>query len=192
MGWYHSKQLLDGEIVGAHLGAVVEPWFLGGGADSEQAADFRRFRQDAEQNHGVTFVRTVEELLAATGPRVALIAARAEDFPPLFHAALAAGVDHIYLEKPGAPDVASMEAMVVAAERAGVPVSMGFNKNVAKYTEAARDYERAHPGSSTTFLHNNPYTEATLDECFERNSNGPCTCLRLPRSRCVVVRFQQF
>eukprot|EP01050_Picozoa_sp_SAG11_P018170 SAG11_NODE_2705_length_3073_cov_2.609953_2_plen_96_part_00 len=49
---------------------------------------------------------------------------------------------------------------------------MGFNKNVSKYISIARDFAAAHPGSHTTFIHNNDYTEETLDECFERNSNG--------------------
>ena len=33
MGWYHAKQILDGEVPSAKLTDVVEPWFLGGGAD---------------------------------------------------------------------------------------------------------------------------------------------------------------
>lgn len=34
MGWYHAKQLLDGDVSSAHLTTVIEPWFLGQGADS--------------------------------------------------------------------------------------------------------------------------------------------------------------
>jgi hypothetical protein len=34
MGWYHAKQLLDGDVPSAHLTTVVEPWFLGQGAES--------------------------------------------------------------------------------------------------------------------------------------------------------------
>jgi len=34
MGWYHAKQLLDGDVPSARLTTVVEPWFLGQGADS--------------------------------------------------------------------------------------------------------------------------------------------------------------
>eukprot|EP01048_Picozoa_sp_COSAG05_P000983 COSAG05_NODE_31_length_28416_cov_170.150652_6_plen_64_part_00 len=50
------------------------------------------------------------------GPDVALIAARAPDCPALFEASIAKGCSHIYLEKPGAPDVAAMQAMVDLAE----------------------------------------------------------------------------
>lgn len=93
--------------------------FLGGGAEGEQAEGFKAFRAEAEASAGVAFCRTVEELpekLADAPPRVALIAARAVDFPALFHAALAKGFDHIYLEKPGAPDVPSMQKMAAAAK----------------------------------------------------------------------------
>ena len=44
--------------------------------------------------------------------------------------------------------------------------------NVAKYMAAARAFEASHLGSETTLIHNNAYTADTLDECFERNSNG--------------------
>ena len=123
MGWYHATQLLAGEVSGARLTAVVEPWFLGDGAAGEHGPAFAAFRAEAEQAHGVSFFRTVEELQPRAGPRVKLIAARADDFPPLFHAALAQGFDHIYLEKPGAPDVRTMEAMAAAAAKYSMAVS---------------------------------------------------------------------
>lgn len=63
---------------------------------------------------------------------MALIAGRAADCPALFEAALGAGVSHIFLEKPGAPSVEAMEGMARQAQSAGIPVSMGYNKNVAK------------------------------------------------------------
>ena len=40
MGWYHAKQILDGEVPSAKLTDVVEPWFLGGGADGPGGAEF--------------------------------------------------------------------------------------------------------------------------------------------------------
>ena len=94
VGWYHSTQLLAGEVAGARLAAVVEPWFMGEGADAEHSSEWTAFRVAAEASDGVSFVRTVEELPAASGPRVALIAARAADFPALFHAALDKVFDH--------------------------------------------------------------------------------------------------
>jgi predicted dehydrogenase len=173
MGWYHSMQLLRGEVRGAHLAAIVEPWFLGDGSTAEYSADFAAFKEVAERQ-GVSFFQRVEELppQSAQTRRVALIASRAADFPPLFQATVARGFDHIYLEKPGAPDVASMQKMVALAVEKQVPVSMGFNKNVAKYVRELRDFEVAHPDGRTTFVHNNDYTDDTLDECFVRNSIG--------------------
>ena len=172
MGWYHSTQLLAGEVPRARLGAVVEPWFMGEGSGAEHADSFATFRSEAEAEHGVKFCASVEELPSAVGPRVALIAARAADFPPLFSAVLEKGFDHIYLEKPGAPDAATMAAMADAAQGAGVPVSLGFNKNVSSYVAQAREFAASHPGTTSTLIHNNDYSEATLDECFSRNSNG--------------------
>ena len=184
MGWYHSTQLLGGEVPRARLGAVVEPWFMGEGSGAEHADSFAAFRSEAEAEHGVKFCASVEELPSAVGPRVALIAARAADFPPLFSAVLVKGFDHIYLEKPGAPDAATMAAMAAAAQSAGVPVSLGFNKNVSSYVAQAREFAASHPGTTSTLVHNNDYGEATLDECFSRNSNGMLhnMVIRAPRA----------
>lgn len=130
-GWYHAKQLLDGEIEGAKLTDVVEPWFLGAGAGSPGSSEFEAWKTEAE-GKGVRFCASVTDLPTTEAPRVALIAGRAADCPALFEAALGAGVSHIFLEKPGAPSVEAMEGMARQAQSAGIPVSMGYNKNVAK------------------------------------------------------------
>ena len=102
MGWYHCQQLLDGEVPGARLADVVEPWLMGGGAGGAGSADFGAWRSTAEAR-GVRFWASVAELPSAAdrespNPRVALIAGRAADCPALFEAVLAHGVDHICLE----------------------------------------------------------------------------------------------
>ena len=176
MGWFHCRQLLEGRVPNATLTDIVEPWFLGPGAGSPGSSEFAAFREEAESKHGVRFWASVGEMPAATGRcRVALIAARAGDCPKLFEAAIASGVQHIYLEKPGAPSVAAMESMAALAESQGVGVTMGYNKNVASYVTAAREFETSQTGSEpplTCFIHNNAYVEEELDECFERNSEG--------------------
>lgn len=58
------------------------------------------------------------------------------------------------------------------ASSANVQVFMGFNKNVSKYVTKTREYQKSHPGTNVTFLHNNNYAESGLNECFERNSEG--------------------
>lgn len=76
---------------------------------------------------------------------------------------------------PGAPSVAELDACGAYAKAQGVPVYMGYNKNVTKYVTLARAAEdAAGPGASTAFYHNNTYTKAGLPECFERNrcTNG--------------------
>jgi predicted dehydrogenase len=85
---------------------------------------------------------------------------------------IAAGCTHVYLEKPGAPTVAELEEMVAYAKEKGVPVYMGYNKNVTPYVLKALEVERATKGASTMFVHNNAYKEEELPECFERNAEG--------------------
>ena len=85
---------------------------------------------------------------------------------------IAAGCTHVYLEKPGAPTVAELEEMKAYAKEKGVPVYMGYNKNVTPYVLNALAFEKANAGASTTFTHNNAYKEEELGECFERNAEG--------------------
>jgi hypothetical protein len=77
------------------------------------------------------------------------------------------------LEKPGAPTVKELEAMREEAQKAGVSVLMGYNKNVCKYVSKARGYA-AENGGDVTFVSNNTYenTPESLGECFERNAEG--------------------
>ena len=49
---------------------------------------------------------------------------------------------------------------------------MGYNKNVTPDVRKALEEAKKAPGSVTTYVHNNAYTEAELPECFERNSEG--------------------
>ena len=51
------------------------------------------------------------------------------------------GVTHIFLEKPGAPSVAELQEMQAYAKSKGVPVYMGYNKNVTPCA-AATAYSR--------------------------------------------------
>ena len=40
----HAKQILDGDVPSAKLTDIVEPWFLGGGADGPGGAEFAAFK----------------------------------------------------------------------------------------------------------------------------------------------------
>eukprot|EP00854_Cymbomonas_tetramitiformis_P006309 gene6309-7561_t len=173
MGWYHARQILDGEVPGARLSHVVEPWFLAGGRDSEPGTAFLTFKAEAEAR-GTAFHSSVADLQNAEISRnsCAIIASRTADNPQLFHAVIDAGVKYIYLEKPGAPTVAELENMAVYAEANAVQVFMGYNKNVSKYTRQALQAEKKHPEAITTYMHNNTFTTETLPECFERNCEG--------------------
>lgn len=82
------------------------------------------------------------------------------------------GCKAVYLEKPGAPTVAELEAMRAYANEKGVAVYMGYNKNVTPYVRKALAAAKAAPGSITTYVHNNAYKKSELPECFERNAEG--------------------
>merc|ERR1740138_1435161 len=131
-----------------------------------------------EGKYGTKFVKDISELEikglltpVTQGPTLALISGRTADNPRLLKDVIAAGCTHVYLEKPGAPTVAELEEMKAYAAEKGVPVYMGYNKNVTPYVLKALEFQKAN-GGSTTFIHNNAYKEEELGECFERNAEG--------------------
>jgi predicted dehydrogenase len=156
------------------LDYVIEPWFMGGGKDSPAGQDFAEWQAEAESKYGTKFVKSLEELPPATAPRLALISGRTADNPSLLTKSIASGAKCVYLEKPGAPTVKELEQMKKEAEKAGVEVLMGYNKNVCKYVRKTREFASKTPGSHVTFVSNNAYenTPESLGECFERNAEG--------------------
>mmetsp|Transcript_52473 Transcript_52473/g.77716 ORF Transcript_52473/g.77716 Transcript_52473/m.77716 type:complete len:371 (-) Transcript_52473:513-1625(-) len=176
MGWYHAVQLLGDECASAKLCHVVEPWFLGAGAAGPGGAEFATFAKETEELYGTQFHTSMDALPApAEGvKRLALISGRTGDNPRLLTESIEAGCTTIYLEKPGAPTVAELEAMKAEAASKDVTVLMGYNKNVCKYVRNVREYAATMPDSHVTFVSNNTYepTAESLGECFERNSEG--------------------
>jgi len=171
MGWYHGVQMLDGDVPSAEMTAVVEPYFLGPGAESPPGLKFGEWAKEMEAKHGTKFIKDVADI-EVKGACLALISGRTADNPRLLKEVIAAGCTHVYLEKPGAPTVAELEDMVQYAKEKGVPVYMGYNKNVTPYVLKALEFEKKTPGASTKFVHNNAYKEEELGECFERNAEG--------------------
>jgi len=171
MGWYHAKQMLDGDVPSAHLAAIVEPYFLGPGKDSPPGKAFNEWADEQKEKHGTAFYSSVADLKLAD-KTLALVSGRTADNPRLLKELIDAGVTHVFLEKPGAPTVQELEEMKEYAASKGVPVYMGYNKNVAKYVRDALEFEQKTPGAATTFIHNNAYKEEELPECFERNAEG--------------------
>ena len=177
MGWYHSLQMLQGSCPSAHLTTIVEPWFLGAGADGPGGKEFADWQASVEKDHGVKFVTSMGDIKPAkkdAEPRLALISGRTADNPRLSLEAIKAGCNTIYLEKPGAPTVTELESIRDEAAAAGVKVLMGYNKNVCKYVSKVRSFADTLPRSHVTFVSNNAYenTPESLGECFERNSEG--------------------
>lgn len=176
MGWYHAVQMLGGECPSANLAHIVEPWFLGPGASGPGGAEFAEFKKETEENHTVGFHTSLDSLppVADGVKRLALISGRTVDNPRLLGEAIKAGCTTIYLEKPGAPSVAELEAMKKEAADADVAVLMGYNKNVCKYVTKTREFASTVDDGHVTFVSNNTYepTAESLGECFERNAEG--------------------
>ena len=74
MGWYHGKQMLDGSCPSAKLTTVVEPYFLGDGADSPPGKTFKAWADEMSAKHGTKFVKSIGDVeikvrLSAWPPR---------------------------------------------------------------------------------------------------------------------------
>lgn len=153
---------------------IIEPWFLGAGSDSPAGQEFKEWKEDTESKYGTTFALSLEDLPPPEAPRLALISGRTADNPRLLSESIKHGSKCIYLEKPGAPTVTELEAMMNEAADNGVEVLMGYNKNVCKYVRKTREFAETLPGSHVTFVSNNAYenTPESLGECFERNAEG--------------------
>jgi NAD(P)-dependent dehydrogenase (short-subunit alcohol dehydrogenase family)/predicted O-methyltransferase YrrM/predicted dehydrogenase len=172
MGWYHCKQILDGRVPGARLANVVEPWFLGSGKDTSQANKWHAW---ASGLPAVGFHRSMADVPAPAGPQLAMICGRTGDNPRLFKEAVDRGFTHIYLEKPGAPSLAELEALQTLACERGVSVFMGYNRNFSKYVRQACDFMSRNGAAKTslTLARKDCFnSEESMDECFERNQEG--------------------
>ena len=147
---------------------------MGPGGDGPGGDDFKKCQSEWESEYGIQFATSLKDLPPPAAPRLALISGRTADNPRLLSEAIATGSTCIYLEKPGAPTVAELQAMKEEAESAGVEVLMGYNKNVCKYVSKTREFASSTPGSHVTFVSNNAYenTAESLGECFERNAEG--------------------
>ena len=173
-----ALQLLNGEIPRARLSDVVEPFFLGAGKDLPPGKAFAEMAAKWKAK-GVQFHASVDSGSlfsgATSGTKIALIAGRTCDNPGFFRQAIKAGATHMLLEKPGARLVGELEAMAREAKAAKVPVYMGFIKNISGYVEGALAAANGAAGAGaveTKLVSRNDYTEATLQECFERNAEG--------------------
>ena len=112
----------------ASLDYIIEPWFLGAGAEGPGGPEFNDWAKETTSKYGTVFGTSVEDLPEPKQPRVALISGRTADNPRLLSEGIKAGCKCIYLEKPGAPTVKELQEMKDEAEKAGVKVLMGYNK----------------------------------------------------------------
>jgi predicted dehydrogenase len=171
MGWYHCRQILQGEVTGSFLANVVEPWFLGPGKEAPFATDFGAWSASLPS---VAFHSSLQSMPEQTGQNLVMICGRTADNPKLFKQAIDRGFSHVYLEKPGATSVAELREMLSFAEAKGVSVFMGFNRNFSKYVTSACDIVSKDPvNTSLTLARFDCFnTNESLDECFVRNAEG--------------------
>jgi predicted dehydrogenase len=175
MGWYHAVQMIKGKCPSAKLCFIVEPWFMGPGAEGPGGPEFKAFQEEVSAKEGIQFFTALADLppVAEGKKRLALISGRTADNPKFLPQCIKAGCSVIYLEKPGAPTVKELQEMKAEADKAGVSVLMGYNKNVCKFVNRALEYAKEN-GGHVTFVSNNAYenTPESLGECFERNAEG--------------------
>ena len=97
MGWYHSKQLIDGSVAGGRLAHIVTR--VGTDAKRDPGKHFRAFKSCATAKHGVAFHKSLaamQEALASDSGvrterqprRVAVISSCTGDCPRLLKEAL--------------------------------------------------------------------------------------------------------
>mmetsp|Transcript_402 Transcript_402/g.602 ORF Transcript_402/g.602 Transcript_402/m.602 type:complete len:344 (+) Transcript_402:1-1032(+) len=174
MGWYHAKQILDGEVPEGRLTHVVEPWLLGPGRDSSFGKEFAEWARGLES---VECLDSVEKLPIAKGKsELVVVSARSADNGRLTREVLEKGYKAVYLEKPGALLANELEDLHRFSETCEAMVMMGYVKNCAKYVKQLLDEVRKRSSSksslSITFVHSNAYKKEELPECFERNCEG--------------------
>lgn len=106
-----------------------------------------------------------------------LIAGRTCDAPRLFEESIGKGATHIYIEKPGGENAAQLRKMRALADKRGVAVIVGYNKNVAEYSrdavaELRRVVDAAAPLPKVVLEHCNDFApgEPLLD--FLRGPGG--------------------
>ena len=92
------------------------------GAEGPGGPEFGEWAKEVEAEHGTKFLKSMEDLPAPTEgvKRLCLVSGRTADNPRILGEAIKHGCTTIYLEKPGAPTVAEIEAMKNEASTAGV------------------------------------------------------------------------
>jgi predicted dehydrogenase len=187
MGWYHAKQILDGDVPSATLTDIVEPWFLGGGADGPGGAEFAAFK--AEHEGKVRFHASIADMPKPDGNMMAMVCTRTADMPGYVDELVDHGVSHVFLEKPGAPTVDELGRMKDDCAAKGATIWMGFNKNVTAYVTKGREALAKVPGGDFTLVHHNAYKANELGECFERNAEGMLKNMAIHELALLVTFF---
>ncbi len=94
--------------------------------------------KQAAQKYGATYCTTdIDEVLADDKVNAVIVTTRHNLHPSLAIRAAEAG-KHVFVEKPLAITVADCEAVCDAVEKAGVLLSIGFNRRFSKFSQLAK------------------------------------------------------
>ena len=115
----------------------------------------------AERLAGKAGARAATSLAAAAGCQAAVVATPPETHRAVAVQLLAAGVPAL-VEKPLACDLGDAEAIVVAAERGGVPLTCGFVERFSPVTRAALALLDADPLHVLALRHSPPDERVTI------------------------------
>jgi len=178
VGWFHLIQLLD--LPNVNVRAVVE---------NNRPKGFDNLVQSL-QARGVVCVASLADLDRFTKRTLCFISDRSNNRNLiLFRTCLEMGASAIYLEKPGAPTVKQLEDMKTLAERRGVAVYIGYNKNFSSYVQNAVKLSRQVDDSHVFWCHSDPYTEYNLPAVFAHNPEGLMKSMAIDELAILVTYF---
>jgi predicted dehydrogenase len=121
-----------GRLHARNLATCVPAAILAGVADAEEAV-----AREVGELHGVSWTRSVDDLLADPDIEGVVVATPSALHPELVQRAAAAG-RHVFCEKPLGLDPGACAEAVTAAERAGVALQVGFQRRFDPEWQALR------------------------------------------------------
>ena len=121
-----------GLIGSVHIEQVVREATLSGIVDPDPAA------RDIADRHGVPIYATLQELIDHKNAEGVIIATPTEMHIEQAHVCIEAGLPTL-VEKPIADSVVAAESMLIAAEKASVPIMIGHHRRYNPIVQKARD-----------------------------------------------------
>ena len=134
MGWHHALQMVEGEIPSANLTDVAELWFLGGGGQPgrQPAALVKEWEPKGVKFHASVSSVAAPPLKAKGGAHLRPYGGQPEAAEGGHRRGL-----HLRVSRSSARPPCRSSRRWRASLSKGIPVYMGYNKNVTKYVTDA-------------------------------------------------------